>query len=41
MVGRDRVTCVVDGDTIWLNSVNLRFERYDTPEPYNGICGVR
>ena len=41
MCGRDRVTCVVDGDTIWLQGVNLRLESYDTPEPYNDICGGR
>lgn len=35
MCGRDRVTCIVDGDTIWLQGVNLRLESYDTPEPYN------
>ncbi|MBN9335752.1 thermonuclease family protein [Devosia sp.] len=39
MCGRDRITCVVDGDTIWLQGVNLRLESYDTPEPYNDICG--
>tara|TARA_R110002020_G_scaffold7619_11_gene31877 strand:- start:1620 stop:2042 length:423 start_codon:yes stop_codon:yes gene_type:complete len=39
MCGRDRITCVVDGDTIWLQGVNLRLESYDTPEPYNNICG--
>ena len=39
MCGRDRVNCVVDGDTIWLQGVNLRLESYDTPEPYNDICG--
>lgn len=39
MCGRERVTCVVDGDTIWLQGVNLRLESYDTPEPYNDICG--
>ena len=33
MCGQDRHTCVVDGDTIWLNGVNLRLESYDTPEP--------
>lgn len=41
MCGRDRHTCVVDGDTIWLNGENLRLESYDTPEPYNDICGGR
>lgn len=39
MCGRDKVTCVVDGDTIWLQGVNLWLESYDTPEPYNDICG--
>jgi len=39
MCGRDRYTCVVDGDTIWLNGQNLRLQNYDTPEPYNDICG--
>ena len=39
MCGRDRYTCVVDGDTIWLDGMNLRLEAYDTPEPYNDICG--
>lgn len=39
MCARERVTCVVDGDTIWLNGVNLRLESYDTPEQYNDICG--
>lgn len=41
MCGRDRHTCVVDGDTIWLNGLNLRLESYDTPEPHNDICGGR
>ena len=39
MCGRDRYTCVVDGDTIWLAGVNLRLQSYDTPEPYDDICG--
>lgn len=39
MCGRDRFTCVVDGDTIWLDGVNLRLQSFDTPEPYNDICG--
>lgn len=38
---RERYNCVVDGDTIWLNGENLRLESYDTPEPYNDICGGR
>ena len=41
MCGRDRHTCIVDGDTIWLQGANLRLESYDTPEPYNDICGGR
>ena len=39
MCGRIRRTCVVDGDTIWLDGLNLRLEGYDTPEPYTDICG--
>lgn len=39
MCGRDRYTCVVDGDTIWLDGMNLRLQSYDTPEPYDDICG--
>tara|TARA_R110002126_G_scaffold198959_2_gene346537 strand:+ start:17023 stop:17379 length:357 start_codon:yes stop_codon:yes gene_type:complete len=39
MCGRNRFDCVVDGDTIWLDGVNLRLQAYDTPEPYNDICG--
>ncbi|WP_291375277.1 thermonuclease family protein [Devosia sp.] len=39
MCGSERFTCVVDGDTIWLEGLNLRLESYDTPEPYNDICG--
>ena len=34
-----RVTCVVDGDTFWLDGVKIRMEGYDTPEPQTGICG--
>lgn len=34
-----RNTCVDDGDTIWLDGMNLRLQAYDTPEPYNDICG--
>ena len=34
-----RDNCVVDGDTIWLNGRNLRLGSYDTPEPYDDICG--
>lgn len=39
MCGRVRETCVVDGDTIWLEGRNLRLASYDTPEPHDGICG--
>lgn len=39
MCGRVRVTCVVDGDTIWLDGINLRLKSFDTPEPYDAICG--
>jgi len=39
MCGRDRHTCIVDGDTVWLDGENLRLQSYDTPEPYNDICG--
>lgn len=34
-----RNNCVVDGDTIWLDGKNLRLASYDTPEPYDDICG--
>ncbi len=34
-----RITCVVDGDTIWLDGENLRIKGYDTPEPYSNLCG--
>lgn len=39
MCGSSRYTCVVDGDTIWLEGQNLRLQSYDTPEPYDGVCG--
>ncbi|HEY8576949.1 MAG TPA: thermonuclease family protein [Devosia sp.] len=39
MCGRERYTCIVDGDTIWLGGKNLRLQSYDTPEPYRDICG--
>lgn len=29
----------MDGDTIWYQGTNLRLQSYDTPEPYDGICG--
>lgn len=32
-------TCAVDGDTIWIEGVNVRMEGYDTPERQTNICG--
>ena len=32
-------TCIVDGDTLWLNGENIRLEGFDTPEPQTQICG--
>jgi len=34
-----RITCVVDGDTFWLNGEKVRLEGIDTPETTNGVCG--
>jgi len=34
-----RVTCVVDGDTIWLEGEKIRIQDYDTPETTTNICG--
>jgi len=34
-----RYTCVVDGDTIWLEGEKVRIMGYDTPEPQTNICG--
>ncbi|MBF9031021.1 thermonuclease family protein [Rhodobacterales bacterium HKCCE3408] len=34
-----RITCVVDGDTFWLDGVKYRSFGYDTPEPQTNICG--
>ncbi len=34
-----RVTCVVDGDTFWLDGEKIRIEGYDTPETTTNICG--
>lgn len=36
--GRIRVTCVVDGDTIWLNRVKIRVADIDTPELNRPRC---
>ncbi|MCK4712810.1 MAG: thermonuclease family protein [Marinosulfonomonas sp.] len=32
-------TCIVDGDTLWLNGVNIQMKDFDTPEPRVNICG--
>jgi endonuclease YncB( thermonuclease family) len=32
-------TCIVDGDTLWLNGVNLRLRDFDTPESRTNVCG--
>lgn len=37
--GGKRHTCVVDGDTLWINGVKLRAQGYDTPETTTNICG--
>lgn len=34
-----RVTCVVDGDTFWLDGEKIRMMDFDTPEPQTNICG--
>ncbi|SHL03194.1 nuclease homologue [Roseovarius marisflavi] len=34
-----RITCVVDGDTIWFEGEKIRMMGYDTPEPITNICG--
>jgi endonuclease YncB( thermonuclease family) len=33
-----RVTCVVDGDTIWHDGVKMRLLEIDTPETYHAQC---
>lgn len=35
----DGKTCIVDGDTLWLNGVNIRLKSFDTPESHTNICG--
>jgi endonuclease YncB( thermonuclease family) len=35
----ERITCVVDGDTLWLNGEKFRLQGYDTPETTTGLCG--
>jgi micrococcal nuclease len=32
-------TCLVDGDTLWLQGENIRLKDFDTPEPQSAICG--
>lgn len=32
-------TCIVDGDTLWLDGVNIRLKDFDTPESRSNICG--
>lgn len=34
-----RVTCVVDGDTIWFEGEKIRLKDFDTPEPTTNVCG--
>lgn len=34
-----RISCVVDGDTIWFKGEKIRLMGYDTPEPTTNICG--
>lgn len=36
--GRGRVTCVVDGDTIWFRGEKIRLVGFDTPEISNPGC---
>ena len=33
-----RITCVIDGDTIWLNGVKIRLEGIDAPEIGGARC---
>lgn len=32
-------TCIVDGDTLWLQGVNIRLKDFDTPETRTNVCG--
>jgi micrococcal nuclease len=36
--GRHRYTCVVDGDTFWLNGEKIRIADIDTPEVHQPTC---
>lgn len=33
------ITCVVDGDTLWVNGEKLRMLEIDAPETYGAACG--
>jgi len=35
-----RVTCVVDGDTFWLDGVKVRITDIDTPEVSDPLCAA-
>lgn len=37
-VGSDRVTCIVDGDTLWYRGTKIRIADIDTPEISNPAC---
>lgn len=39
--GPERYTCIVDGDTFWLNGEKWRTLGCDTPEPQVNVCGGR
>ena len=32
-------TCLVDGDTLWLQGEKIRLKDFDAPEPQTQICG--
>lgn len=36
--GKNRVTCVVDGDTFWLRGEKIRVEGYDSPQMGEPKC---
>ncbi len=37
-IGATRITCVVDGDTIWLDGIKIRVADIDTPEVSEPSC---
>lgn len=39
-IGGERHTCVVDGDTIWLNDEKIRIADIDAPEVYSPDCAA-